>query len=65
MLESNYVTIMFTKFRKNIFHWNRRMVSDQVQHKPDCTSTEESWKLETLNNSKGEIVLSVWRKQRR
>ena len=34
------------------------VVSEQVRHKPACTSTEKSYKLEILELSKGGIVLS-------
>ena len=34
-------------------------VSDQVQHKPACTVTEETQDLENLGISRGENVLSV------
>ena len=34
------------------------VVSEQVQHKPTCTSTEKSYKLEISNLSRRGIVLS-------
>ena len=40
------------------------VVSEQVRHKPGCTSTEKSKKLEILDLSRRGIVLSVKRKQR-
>ena len=40
-------------------------VSDKVRHKPACTSTENSLKLEILDLSRRGIVLSENQKQRR
>ena len=34
-------------------------VSDQVPHKPDCTATEDGWRLEISYLGRREIVLSV------
>ena len=34
-------------------------VSDQVQHKPGCTVTEDGWRLEILDLGSRGIVLSV------
>ena len=34
------------------------VVSEQVRHKPTCTSTEKSWKLEISDLSRRGIVLS-------
>ena len=33
--------------------------SDQVRHKPGCTITDLSYKLETLDISRGGILLSM------
>ena len=33
--------------------------SDQVQHKPDCTATEDGYRLEILDLDRRGIVLSV------
>ena len=41
------------------------VVSEQVRHKPTCTSTEKSQKLEISDLKRRESVLSVKRKQRR
>ena len=46
--------------RKPVFR-----VSDQVQHKLDCTATEDGERLEISDLSSRGIVLSVQRKQRR
>ena len=35
------------------------VVSDQVQHKLSCTSTEDGYRLENLDLERREIVLSV------
>ena len=34
-------------------------VSDQVQHKPDCTATEDGWRLEISDLGGRGIVLSL------
>ena len=34
------------------------VISEQVRHKPACTSTEKSWKLEISDLSRRGIVLS-------
>ena len=40
-------------------------VSNQVQHKPGCTATEDGKRLEISDLGRRGIVLSVWPKQRR
>ena len=40
------------------------VVSEQVQHKPSCTSSEDGYRLEILDLESGGIVLSIQGKQR-
>ena len=46
--------------RKPVFE-----LSDQVRHKPGCTTTEYGWRLEISDLESRGIVVSVQRKQRR
>ena len=39
--------------------------SDEVGHKPSCTSTDDGYRLEILDSESRGIVLSLQRKQRR
>ena len=45
--------------RKQVFG-----ASDQVRHKPGCTTTEDGWRLEILDLGSRGIVLSVYIKDK-
>ena len=51
---SSGVSNMSLVVRKPVFGY-----SDQVRHKPGCTTTEDCWRLETLDLGSRGIVLSV------
>ena len=42
-----------------------KLCSDQARHKPGCTVTKDGYRLEILDFESREIVLSLYRKQRR
>ena len=56
-------TCFFIRYNKEIYEpvceKTNNLGSDQVQHKPVCTVTEDGWRLEILDLESRGIVLSV------